>query len=63
MRLLPSDWLPPVLRGPWAGPFRANLVSNWSQMGRVAGDWTETAGRGFQSLLSFPGSPTDVAQF
>ncbi len=58
--LLPSDWLPPTLSGQWVGPFRAILVSNWSQMGRVAGDWTDTVGRGLQSLLSFPRHPTDV---
>lgn len=59
--LLPIDLLPPALIEQWAGPFRTILVSNWSQMGRVAGYWTDTAGRGLQSLLSFPGTPTDAA--
>lgn len=59
--LLPSDWLPTALRGEWVGPFRTILVSNWSQMGRVAGDWIDMAGRFPQSLLLLPGPPTDVA--
>lgn len=58
-RLLLSNWLPPVLRGQFAGPFRANLFSNCSHMGRVAGDWTDTAGRILQSLFSLP--PVDAA--
>lgn len=57
--LFPRNWLPPVLRGQVAGPLRANLFSNFSHMGRVAGDWTDTAGRGLQSLLSLP--PVDAA--
>lgn len=59
--LLPSDWLPPALREECMGPFRTILVSNWLQIGRVAGDWTDVAGKGLQSLLSFPIPPTDVA--
>ena len=58
MRWLPSDWVPPALRAQWAGPFSTILDSNWSQMGRVAGEWIDTAGR---TLLSFPSTPTDVA--
>lgn len=56
--LLPSDWVPPVLREQWAGPFSTILDSNWSQMGRVAGEWIDMAGT---ILLSFPSTPTDVA--
>lgn len=42
------------------GPFTAILFTNFSQMGRVAGVWSDTAGRGLQSLLLLPGPPTDV---
>lgn len=44
------------------GPFRI-LASNCSQMGRVAGDWIDTAGEFLQSLLSAPAPPTDVVLF
>lgn len=56
--LLENDWLPPALRGTWTGPFRAILVSKWSQMGRVAGDWMDTGA--LQPLRSFPIPPTEV---
>lgn len=36
----------------WAGPFRAMLVSNWSQIGRVAGDCIDNVS--LQSVLVFP---------
>lgn len=52
--LFPSNLLPPVLRGNLAGPFRTNLFASCSHMGRVAGDCTDTAGRGLKSLLSLP---------
>lgn len=56
--LLPNDWLPPVLRG----PFRSILVSNWLQMGRVAGLWLNAAGEFLPSLLSTPGTPKDTVR-
>lgn len=36
------------------GPFKAILVSKWSQMGRVEADWINAAGGFRQSVLSWP---------
>lgn len=59
--LLPNDWLPPTLRRGMTGPFNIILLSSWSQMGRVAGDWFDTGSTVLRSLLSFTAPPTNVA--
>lgn len=61
LRWLPNNCLPPALMGLWAGPFSTNKDSSWSQTARVAGDWTDKAGGGLHSFLSFPYPATDVA--